>query len=136
MADSIGPLEDQIRRDRRALRETVRELEDRVLAATDWRTHYRAHTGAALTAAFAGGLLIGASARNGRREERVGVLTALDPSGRVRVHARDICDQIILALVGVAATALVNVVSDFVPGFKNEFESQRSDRSGVRHESY
>lgn len=65
MGQTTEQIESEIDTSRRDLKSNLRELERRVRSATDWRGHFRKHTGVAMALAFGGGILL--SAMLGRR---------------------------------------------------------------------
>jgi hypothetical protein len=72
MAQTVGQIEAHIDRTRHELGANLKELEDRVGEATDWRRHFRARPLAFMGAGFVAGAVIGALIPNGggRRPRR------------------------------------------------------------------
>ena len=66
MGETIEQIEAHIENTREDLGANLRELEQRVDAATDWKHHFRARPLLMLGAAFAGGVLAAAAASGGR----------------------------------------------------------------------
>jgi hypothetical protein len=58
MGQTSDQIESEIERSREDLRANIEELEARVRNLTDWRKHFREHTGAMVVAAMVGGLLL------------------------------------------------------------------------------
>jgi hypothetical protein len=139
MADVMTVLEQDIRRERAGLARNLQELEDRARGVVDWRTHYHRHTGLILAATAAGaacaGLLVRGSGKSAafHREEnlvtpRASLWSQLDPHGHASNYARDLAGDVIRALIGVAGTAAVGMVSTWVPGFGDEYAARRNER--------
>ena len=63
MAETVNEIEDHIDRTRERLGSTLRELEDKVEAVTDWREQFHQRPHLFLGAAFAGGVLLSAMVR-------------------------------------------------------------------------
>ena len=59
MDQTANEIEAQIDRTRERLGSNLRELEDKVDAATDWREHFRERPHLFLGAAFVGGVMLG-----------------------------------------------------------------------------
>jgi len=112
MADSVEALEQHVRRSRRSLETNLTALQERAETAADWQTHYRAHVGVAVTAALAGGVLIGAFTRGHR-----GSALRHGPVGQTATRVVD-------ALMATAMTAAVDFVSELVPGFRDEYQTR------------
>lgn len=60
MGETTHQIADDIRQTRDELKSNLEELETRVKATADWRTHYRNHPGAMVLAAMVGGALLSA----------------------------------------------------------------------------
>jgi len=57
MGETTDEIESHIERTRQDLESNLRELEQKVKSATDWRHQFRNHTQTMIAAAFAGGML-------------------------------------------------------------------------------
>jgi hypothetical protein len=123
MDDVVGTIEQQIRADRRALDHNIQALEQRAHDAMDLRRHYSEHAGTLMAVAFGSGVLLGALSRGSRGPARLqgSVLSVVDPAGRASTHVGELVNDIIDAAVGVAGVAAVEVISDWIPGFKEQF---------------
>jgi hypothetical protein len=123
MDDVVGTIEQQIRADRRALDRNIHALEERAHDAIDLRRHYSDHAGTVMALAFGSGVLLGALSRGSRGPARLqgSVLNAVDPSGRAKTHVGELVNDIIDAGVGVAGAAAVDVISEWIPGFREQF---------------
>jgi hypothetical protein len=136
MADDVSEIERGIRSERLALDRNIRELEERAHAATDWRTHYQAHVGVAVAAAFGSALLLGAMSQRQRAaperpytaETGRSLLRTLDPSGRAGHQISDLFGDVVGALISVAGIAAVGFVGELIPGFKDQFEARAPQR--------
>ena len=147
MDEDTHRIEAEIRAERHALDRNLQTLESQAKALTDWRTHYERHPGAALGLAFGTGLLLSLSVGRsaGRRVSsdepsyEPPVSSARQPrAGRQRVAnvLRAIGDtqNVVEALVGLAAVKAVEWVGSVVPGFRDEYDArQGSNRVSGAH---
>ena len=137
MGEDTRQIEREIRAERDDLGRNLQELQRQTRDLTDWRTHYRNHSGAVLAAAFGGGLIIGLlSAPHGRqrfpsevprtrfRPAGLGALQALGDNPRARQQVGETWEQILDTLIGVASAKAIDVLGSYVPGFRHEFESR------------
>ena len=137
MGEDARQIEREIRAERDHLGRNLQELQRQTRDLTDWRTHYRNHSGAVLAAAFGGGLLIGVlSASRGRatfpaeaprtrfRPGGLSALKALGDNPRARRQVGDTWEQILDTLIGIASAKAIDVFGSYVPGFRQEFESR------------
>ena len=60
MGETTDQIETEIARKREDLKSNLEELETRVKDVADWRSQFRKHPGAMITAALAGGVLLAA----------------------------------------------------------------------------
>lgn len=156
MGEDTNQIERQIAAERSNLGRNLHELEHKAKELTDWRTHYRNHTGVALGVAFGGGLLLGAltaGSRNGssayasengdlpyeltatpRRSEpgKIKTLTAAAGSSEVGQHLKrqvdDVWRMIVDALVGVGTAKAVDFIGRNVPGFREQMDQRTTGR--------
>lgn len=141
MAETVRQIESEIDRSRAELGSHLRELEERVDAAMDWREHVRSRPFLAVGAAVAGGVLLGQLVRSGRRRGASGLaLASVSPgpghSIDVRGKAYDLWENVANAMIGVAAARLTGYISDLVPGFSDELHRQEAfagDRTIEHH---
>jgi hypothetical protein len=137
MGEDTRQIERQIRAERDNLGRNLQELQRQTRDLTDWRTHYRNHSGAVLAAAFGGGLLVGVlSAGRGRelfpseaprarfKPAGFGALKALGDNPRARQQVGQTWDDILDTLIGVASAKAIDVLASYVPGFRREFDSR------------
>jgi len=151
-------IEREITVEREALGSSLRELEYQARTMTDWRHHYRNHTGAALGATFGAGVLLGLlvparsksapreysreyldigesweperAPQTRRRESNFGFrgLKSLSQNTRAGRQVSDTAVGIFDTLVGLAATKAVELVANFIPGFRDEYHSRHGSR--------
>ncbi len=153
MGEDTNEIERQIAAERSDLGRNLHELEHKAKALTDWRVHYRNHTGAALSVTFGVGLLIGmltsGDRRGNRRREVVAPYTAAPrdsnrlramsmaarrgPVGqRVKTQIDEVWPSIVDALVGVGAAKALDLIGRYVPGFREQLD-QRSGGGSTVH---
>ena len=140
--DEMTRIEQTIHTERRNLDRNLTELEQQVRSMTDWRTHYRNHTLAAVGVAAGAGVVVAmltarssGSTESPRapRERSGGAMSAfarLDPRGRASSRLGGTWDDILDALVGVASSAAIRFVSQHVSGFEEELSNSQALRSG------
>ena len=124
MDDTANEIEAQIDWTRDRLGSNLRELEDRVDAATDWRAHFRQRPYLFLGAAVVGGVMLGnALRRTSPTRERgdVDVTRAVDVPGSALAQAREIVNIVQGALVGVAGAGIKKYIGELVPGFDEHY---------------
>ena len=134
MAQTVDQIASQIDRTRERLGSNLKELEQKVDAATDWREHYRARPYVMLGAACLGGVALAAALRDRDHDRTAGPRAPLhavprrgfDPRGSVL----DLWDTVATALVAVASTAVKDQIAEWVPGFDEHFAraAQRTPR--------
>jgi len=138
-------------------------LQVQARALTDWRRHYRNHTGPILAAAFTSGVALGMLSRGMGRKERVSAfigdgaeydvgeyprftetpralsagnlgrnLKHLSQNTRAGRQMSDLFQGVLDALIGVASGKAVDLLGNFVPGFRHEFEARRGGESHSR----
>lgn len=121
MAQTVDQIASQIDRTRERLGSNLKELEQRVDAATDWREHYRARPFVMLGAACLGGVVLAATLRDRTAGPRAPFAAmprrGFDPRGSVL----DLWDTVATALVAVASTAVKDQIAEWVPGFDEQF---------------
>ena len=124
MDKTVNEIEAHIDRTRERLGSNLRELEDRVDAATDWREHFRERPHLFLGAAFLGGLVL-ASTLTPRSAGRPRPVNTAKPgvrgTGAVRAQASELWDNIQAALVGVASARIKEYIGELVPSFDEHY---------------
>jgi len=127
MDETANQIEAHIDRTRERLGSNLRELEDKVAAATDWREHFRERPYAFLGAAFVGAMVVG-GVLGSRSAGRSGSSGPVGPTAGSRVRlpqlppqARDLWNNIQGALIGVATARLTGYIGELVPGFEEHY---------------
>ena len=138
MDQTADQIETHIERTRANLGDNLKELEQKVKDATDWRHHFENHPMTMMGMAFGGGIALATLLRNGRRRrpyasyiDRVG-RTPYTETDRSRRQAPGAWDNIKGALIGLAATGLKDFVSQVLPGVNErhkQTQSQPNSRS-------
>jgi hypothetical protein len=133
MAETVNEIENHIDRTRERLGSTLRELEDKVEAVTDWREHFHQHPHLFLGAAFSGGVLLSTMVRPRRPtydadDRHVG--RQAPGTSAVRAQALDFWHNVQGALMGVASARAMNYLNQLVPDFEEHYRrAQQRDRS-------
>ena len=132
MDETADQIEAHIDRTRERLGSNLRELEDKVDAATDWREHFRERPHLFLGAAFVGGIAIASVLRpgNGRSLSAVAQNPPLGGGGSVQAQTWELWNNIQGALVGVASARIKEYIGEFVPGFDEHY--RRAEQRGAR----
>ena len=97
MDETANEIEAQIDRTRERLGSNLRELEDKVDAATDWREHFRERPHLFLGAAFIGGVVLASALRPksaGRALSAVAVNPAVGGNGSVQAQAWELWNNV------------------------------------------
>jgi hypothetical protein len=113
-----------IDRTRDRLGSNLRELEDKVDTATDWRKHFRARPQLFLGAAFIGGVMLGSALRRASSTREQGdapVRHGNGVNGSVQAQAWELWNNVQGALVGVASAGIKNYIAALVPGFDEHY---------------
>jgi hypothetical protein len=135
MDETLDEIEVEIDRSRERLGSNLKELENKVDAATDWREHFRERPQLFLGAAFVAGLVL-ASAFRPKGSDRPRSAAAVNPvvgsNGAVQAQARELWNNIQGALVGVASARIKEYIGDFVPGFDEHY--RRAERRAATGE--
>jgi hypothetical protein len=129
-------IEDHIRSTQRELGSNLQELENKVKDATNWRVQFERHPAAFLGIAFAGGLLLSAGLGGRRRRTSTDYRSwapaapymrgpdlrnpANDPGFEPKEKSSDVWHGIKGALLAAAGTHVSNVLSEFLPGLKEQ----------------
>jgi len=140
MAEAPNEVKRHIDSTRRQLGEDLNALQHKVKRATDWRTYVEERPLTMAMLAFTGGVLVSALSsgpnhqRNGYRFN--GSASAepkpASPGTQYQKHrAADTWDSIKGALIGVAAAEFKNMLTQTVPGFREQYEKteQKKERS-------
>ena len=140
MDEATNKIEAHIDQSRRRLSSNLKELEQKIDAATDWREQFRARPHLFLGGAVAGGVLLAAVLRPAAERYAVDSpgdshLRALSRNGvDGREQALELWHNIKGALLGVAAMRVTQYISELVPGFDEQFQraAQRHDAPPTR----
>jgi hypothetical protein len=129
---TVDQIEAHIDRTRARLGSNVRELEQKVEAATDWQAQFRARPYVMLGAACVGGVLLAATLRS-RGAHRNYALPAttgrgFDPLRQIG----DLWDDVATALLGVASTKVQHYIADLVPDFDEHYARAAQQRASIR----
>jgi hypothetical protein len=128
---TVDQIEAEIGRTRARLGSNVRELEQKVDAATDWQAQFRARPYTLLGAACLGGLLLGATLRSrGPRGHSALRATSAMGAGETR-RGFDLWDDVATALMGVASAKVRDYIAELVPDF-DEHYARASQRAPAR----
>ena len=126
MDETVNEIEAHIDRSRERLGSSLRELQDKVSAATDWREYFKERPQLFLGGAFVGGVILAAvlGTKSPRRhasggEARGSRLT--HRGGATQEQARELWDNVKGALMGVASAQIKEYISGLVPGFDEQF---------------
>lgn len=135
MDQTVHEIESQIDRTRRQLGSNLKELEQKVDAATDWREQFRARPFVAMGVACAGGLALGAalgprSSSRARRPEHRSLSNA-----ETRGQVRELWDNLQSALIGVAAAQMQGYVGKMLPGFEEQYRRVQQRRTSAPYEA-
>jgi hypothetical protein len=131
--DETREIEAHIDRTRERLGSHLKELGDKVDAATDWREHFQARPHVFLGAAFAGGaaLAIALRARSPRAlSDDAGSSPFVVETGSAQAQVLELWDNIKGALIGVASARVMNFLGELVPDFDEHY--QRSEQRMTR----
>ena len=97
MDETTDQIEAHIDRTRERLGSNLRELEDKVEAATDWREHFRERPHVFLGAAFIGGMVLASALRSksaGRPLSGAAMNPAVGGHGSVQAQARELWNNV------------------------------------------
>ena len=137
MDETADTIEAHIDRTRERLGSNLRELEDKVDAATDWRQHFRERPYLFLGAALAGGAVLASAMRrtppSGEPRE-VAVRRVAGHDGLVQAEVWALWNTLQGALLGVAAARIKDYIGELIPGFDEHYRraEQRATAVGNR----
>ena len=152
MGEITNEIEREIRDSREDLGRNLNELEDKARELTDWRSHYRNHSGAFLGAAFAAGALAAiATVPASSARPRIHALADEDLShdpyptrqhsrpgtrnatfARVAREVNETWSQIADALLRTASVRALQFVSELVPGVRDQLDGSRPPGHSTR----
>jgi len=134
MDETTNEIEAQIDRTRERLGSNLKELEDKVDAATDWREHLRERPHLCLGAAFIGGFALASALRpraGGGPLSAVAVNPLVGGNGSVQAQAWELWNNIQGALVGVASARIKEYIGELVPGFDEHYRRAEQRAAAV-----
>jgi hypothetical protein len=131
MDETANQIEARIDRTRERLGSHLRELEDKVGAATDWRGHFRERPHLFLGAALIGGVVLASALKpkaTVRALSATGINSRANRHGSVQTQALELWDNLQAALVGLAGARIKEYIGELVPGFDEQYRraEQRS----------
>jgi hypothetical protein len=128
-----------------SLKENFEEIQSRVKEALDWKIWYRNNTALALGGAAAGGFLLSVLLRRGGSSESelidsdvmdIDEEGSLGPASRMRSESksasrlRQVADNTMSAVLGLAADKFQDFMSKAVPGFREHYANAQRKRFG------
>jgi hypothetical protein len=134
MDETANEIEAHIDRTRDRLGSNLRELEDRVDAATDWREHFRERPHLFLGAAFVGGVMLGGALRRippTRERGDLDVRRAVGGHGSVPAQTWELWNNVQGALVGVASARIREYIGALLPGFDKHYRRAEQRAAAV-----
>jgi hypothetical protein len=128
MGETTDQIENHIETKREDLHSNLKELENRVKSATDWRQYFQKHTGTMVAAAFGGGVVVSAmlGKRRGAGPSPLASSNAR-PRGKGTHEVLETWDTIKTALVGVAASKFKGMLGEVVPGFSEHLAKSKPE---------
>ena len=130
-----------------SLKENFEEIQNRVKDALDWKIWYRNNTALALGGAVAGGFLLSVLLRRGGpstesefidsddmemdEEGSLGrAARGMQPESRSASRLRQVADNTMSAVLGLAADKFQDFMSTAVPGFREHYANAQRKRFG------
>ena len=124
MDETAYEIEAHIDRTRERLGSNLKELGNKVDAATDWRGHFRERPHVFLGAAFVGGAIL-ATAFRARSlppsPEHAGVRRSTGSGSSAQAEALELWHNVKGALIGVVSARIKGYIGEFVPGFDEHY---------------
>lgn len=137
MGQTPDQIESHIRIQREGLQANLKELEDKVKSATDWRQQFSRHPGIFIAAALGVGVLLSAVVRTAPRRRGSAPFALSAPvassehfPGGVRGAALEVWHSVRAALIAVAVTKIQSVVMGTV-----RRHSERAARAHSTHQT-
>ena len=138
MVERTAQIETHIETTRETLGANLEVLEQKLKSVTDWREYLQRSPMTIVGAAFAGGVVLAMATGNGRpRRGRGSARAGLAPATSRRAmgpHTREVVtllDNIQGALIGMAATKMKELVTQVLPGFRDEFDRRQRSAAGT-----
>jgi hypothetical protein len=139
MDEAADKIEAHIDRTRERLGSNLRELEDKVEAATDWREQFRARPHLFLGGAIAGGALLAAFLRPKSSPHVFDDSSSDSPLASFSRNGVDAQQKVLElwgnvkgALMGVAAMRVTEYMSELIPGFDEHYQRAAQSRDVPR----
>ena len=139
MGETTREIEAHIDRTREDLVSNIRELDEKVRSATDWKEYFSAHPGLALGLAFGGGALLAGIASgglssgsrvtagfDGASSHMAPAVSTPKPRSVHQAQALETWDHIKGALLGMAALRLTQKIDEMIPGFQDQYQRVQS----------
>ncbi len=119
---SVAELSRQMDDERRDLSRNLSELKNRAESALDWRDQVQRHPALVTAAALGAGMLL---AQLGSSRPRAVKQWAPLNRRPEPVRSPGVVDAVADALKATAATAVAGMLSEFIPGFREEHDKRR-----------
>jgi hypothetical protein len=130
VGETSGEIETHIRNARDDLSANLSELEQKVKSVTDWRQQYQKSSGTFLAVAVGAGVLLALLTRGNRTPYVAPGPSPSTPRPRGGTEFDHSIGTIKSALIGVAASKALNLLSQLVPGFQDHLaDREKKDRS-------
>ena len=136
MDETAHEIAEHIERTRERLGSHLKELEDKVDAATDWREHFREKPHLFLGAAFVGGAMLATALRSSssrRSPDGAGVGRFAAGGGSAQAQAVELWNNVKGALIAAGAARIKEYIGEVVPGFDEHY--RRVEQRGSRSDS-
>jgi hypothetical protein len=134
MDETANQIEAHIDRTRERLGSNLRELEDKVEAATDWRQHFRERPRLFLGVAFVGGAILATTllplAPRRVRPDDNGIRRLVRDGSSARGQTLELWNNVKGALIGVASTRIKDYIGELLPGFDEHYR-RAEQRAGA-----
>ncbi len=148
MVQETDQIKNHIDRQRGKLERDLREIEDRVTRAVDWREQFNRNPLAIIGTAAAGGFVLSLLLRRSSDVSKIKRSADIDPAPTNRYQPKsmsktsshlnrmaDTLDDTVAALLGVASRKIRDFVADAVPNFREEYREVETSRASSRNNS-
>ena len=134
MGEKPAQIEHEIELRRARMGRNIQDLQHRVAEMKDWRKQFERRPGAFMGLAFGAGVLISLALPNGNSRAR----TPRASGGAETRHSSEamhlawqIVDNVKSALVGLAAQRFTQILSEAIPGFRDEYRKSEAKTSAT-----